>query len=125
MWHLDRIYRVLEHNRLKKNIYIGLRNLNDGFDSETIFYFSETDFAIVMQRGIEKHVGITGIEPWYKGRFYDAVGCDPYDRLTQVLIFKTFQSLNLDLQYAASYHVPTEFLKPENFFGFERVWAYI
>jgi hypothetical protein len=121
MWHINRIYKALEHNWLKKNIYYGLRNLNDGFDAETIYYFAEEDFIIVLQRCIEKEVGIHGIEPWYKGRFYGVEGCDAYDRLTQVLIFKTFQNLNLDLQYAASYHVPTKFLNLDYFFGFGKL----
>ena len=35
------------------HVFVGLENLNDGFDSESIYYFSENDFEIVLDR-VEK-----------------------------------------------------------------------
>ena len=45
--------RMKELEYLKTNVFNGLENLNDGFDSEDIFYFSESDFEIVLNR-VEK-----------------------------------------------------------------------
>ncbi len=38
---------------LDKHIFHGLKNLNTGFDADSIKYFSEDDFQIVLKR-IEK-----------------------------------------------------------------------
>ena len=64
------IHEAVTHNKMKKekylneNIFIGLKNLNDGFDAKTIYYFSETDFEIVLNRIDQLGLGIWGIEPW-------------------------------------------------------------
>jgi len=46
---------------LKKNVFFGLKNLNDVFDSESIYYYSESDFQIVLDRVENLGIGITGI----------------------------------------------------------------
>jgi len=48
---------------LKSKIFFGLENLNNGFDSESIYYFSESDFEIVLNRVEKNGIGIYGIEP--------------------------------------------------------------
>ena len=35
---MDKLDYLIEH------VFVGLENLNDGFDSESIYYFSEDDF---------------------------------------------------------------------------------
>ena len=40
--------RKKEFEYLKTNVFNGLENLNDGFDSESIYYFSESDFEIAV-----------------------------------------------------------------------------
>lgn len=60
-------------NYLKTNIFYGLKNLNNGFDLESIYYFSESDFEIVLNRVKENRVIIHGIEPWLNEGFYDVL----------------------------------------------------
>ena len=48
---------------LIENIFKELKNLNYGFDVKTIWYFSESDFEIVLNRIDELGLGIYGIEP--------------------------------------------------------------
>lgn len=69
---------------LDEKIFTGLENLNDGFDSEEVIYFSELDFQTVLE-GVEKYgLGIFGIEPWLNKEFYDVLsfedfGENPFD----------------------------------------------
>jgi hypothetical protein len=43
-------------------IYAGLQDLNTGFDSERIVWFSPADFLIVIDRCESRHVRVIGIE---------------------------------------------------------------
>ena len=47
---------------LGEAIYAGLRNVNTGFDSERIVWFSPEDFLIVIDRCESRHVRVIGIE---------------------------------------------------------------
>ncbi len=101
---------------LKTNVFVGLENLNDGFDSESIYYFSESDFQIVLNRVEEKGIGIMGIEPWKNGEFYDVMVCEdfnttPNDSKWYRKAFKEFQKRSEELQYAASYDLPNKLLE--------------
>jgi hypothetical protein len=58
---------------LDKFIFYGLENLNDGFDTLTIKYFSESDFKIVLTRIEKMKITIHGIEPWQNGTYYDVM----------------------------------------------------
>jgi len=55
--------RINEKAFLDKNIFQGLNNLNNGFDSQLIKYFSELEFEIVLKRVEKLGLGIYGIEP--------------------------------------------------------------
>lgn len=101
----------LKHDFLNKHIFQGLINLNDGFDSKTIKYFSESDFRIVLDRVEKMQIGIYGIEPWLNGHYFDiAVSqdytIDPTDPTWYRQAFEEFVSKSEHLQYSASYHVP-------------------
>ena len=96
---------------LEDKIFHGLRNLNDGFDTLSISYFSEEDFAVVLDRAAQFNLGIYGIEPWLNGKFYDVLTYkdfekEPTDESWYRLAFEQFKSLNQELQYAASYYIP-------------------
>ncbi len=99
---------------LNKHIFHGLKNLNTGFDADSIKYFSEDDFQIVLER-VEKHqIGITGIEPWKNGEFYDVLtyedfDCDPTDPKWYNEAFKKFKGL--DLQFSATYDISENLLQ--------------
>lgn len=64
---------IIKLKYLDKHIFYGLENLNDGFDAPSIKYFSEPDFGVVLKRIKDLGLGITGIEPWKDGEYYDAV----------------------------------------------------
>ena len=101
---------------LDKHVFYGLTNLNDGFDAMSIKYFSETDFKIVLDRVKEFGIGITGIEPWKDGEFYDVmiyemVTDNPADPEWYLKAFEDFKKDDKNLQYAASYSVSDKQLK--------------
>lgn len=59
-------------------MFYGLENLNVGFDAESIYYFSEFDFGIVIDR-VEKYgIAIFGIESWLNRDFYDVISFEKY-----------------------------------------------
>jgi hypothetical protein len=98
---------------LKEHVFHGLTNLNTGFDVPSIYYFSEVDFHVVLERVQALGLGIPGIEPWLAGEFFD-VACnneDCFDPKWYWACFEKFKSLNLPLQYAASFDVPEEKLQ--------------
>lgn len=97
-----------ENEYLQKNIYKGLRNLNNGFDAYTIYYFSEIDFEIVLNRVEKLGIGIHGIEPWINGHYFDVKGCGEYELESRNpkwyrKAFEEFKLTNEELLYAASY----------------------
>lgn len=101
---------------LNKHVFFDLTNLNNGFDSESIEYFSEKDFEIVLNRIQELGLGIYGIEPWKDGEFYhvevhEDYSKDPTDSNWYFNSFKRFKETGETLQYAASYFIPEELLK--------------
>ena len=103
--------RTKEFQYMKKNIFNGLDNLNDGFDSESIYYFSESDFEIVLDRVEKNGIAIFGIEPWLNGDFYDVLSFEDYktvanDSKWYRKAFTEFKSRGKNLMYSASYQVP-------------------
>lgn len=93
---------------LEENIFVGLINLNDGFDTETIKYFSESDFETVLKRVEKFNIGIFGIEPWLNKEFYDVLGFEdfggnPFDPNWYRKAFLEFKKINKNLVYSASY----------------------
>ena len=101
---------------LDSHVFVGLRNLNDGFDSPDIKYFSAHDFEIVIQRVKTLGLGIYGIEPWKDGDFYgvqvhEQVTEDPTDPNWYEGAFQEFKSSGEKLLYAATYHIPRELIE--------------
>ena len=101
---------------LDKYIFIGLTDLNDGFDGAAVKYFSQQHFEIVLSR-VEKYgLGIPGIEPFINGEFYGVTTYEDYatestDPKWYKWAFKRYVKSGEKLQYAASYYVPSELLK--------------
>ena len=103
--------RMKELEYLKTNVFNGLENLNDGFDSESIYYFSESDFEIVLDRVEKNGIGIYGIEPWVDGGFYGVLVVEdfntvPTDPNWYRKAFAEFKESGKKLMYSASYEVP-------------------
>ena len=100
---------------LKENVFYGLENLNDGFDVESILYFSELDFEIVLKRVKENGIGVNGIEPWFDNEYYDTIVAEEYnlsptDEKWYLNAFNKFREEKKKLQYSASYFVPKQLL---------------
>ena len=95
---------------LNEHIFHGLTNLNNGFDSESIKYFSSDEFEIVLQRIQKLKLGIYGIEPWLNGSLFDVLTCEdfnksPTDAQWYLQAFQQFKEMNSDLFYSASYQI--------------------
>lgn len=96
---------------LDKYIFYGLTNLNDGFDVDSIKYFNESDFEIVLNRIEELGIGIYGIEPWdmdnnyYDVKSYEEYNTNPSDSIWYRKAFEEFKATGEKLQYAASYYI--------------------
>lgn len=103
-------------NFLDEYIFYGLENRNDGFDSELIKYFSESEFEIVLDRIENLKIGINGIEPWLNGEFYDVMLPEEFNSIATDPkwyreAFSEFKKQNRELLYAATYAVPDEMMK--------------
>jgi hypothetical protein len=103
---------------LKNYIYKGLTNLNNGFDSPSIYYFDEFEFKIVLNRVEKLGLGIFGIEPWgfldkhyFDTKVYEEYSSSSTDTDWFNKAFKEFCSINEKLMYSASYYIPEELLK--------------
>lgn len=95
---------------LKSNVFFGLKNRNDGFDAESIYYFIESDFEIVMDRVEKLEIGIMGIEPWLNNEFYDVktaedYGAAPTESKWYRKAFAEFKKENQNLLYSATYKI--------------------
>lgn len=107
--------RIKELAFLDKNIFRGLKNLNNGFDAKSIKYFSESDFEIVLNRVKELGLGIFGIEPWSNGSFYEVSIFEDYtnnskDSSWYNIAFENFKKEGKGLVYSATYDIPVEIL---------------
>jgi len=100
---------------LEQHIFIDLKNMNDGFDKNTIHYFSETDFQIVLQRVEHFGIGVYGIEPWLNGKVFDVASHEDFrkkatDPRWYKKAFLTFKSRQDGLVYSATYKVSNKLL---------------
>lgn len=101
-------------NYLEKHIFKGLTDLNNGFDADSIKYFSKEEFEIVLERIEERGLGIYGIEPFKNGGFYgvwvfEEFDCKPTDATWYRLAFQDFADSGEELQYSATYYFPENF----------------
>lgn len=100
---------------LVQNIFKDLKNLNDGYNTEAIHYFSESDFETVLERIKYYGIGIYAIEPWQNGELYDVAGHEDYNKkATDSRWYKNafidFKKRQADLHYAATYKVSSKLL---------------
>ena len=99
---------------LDDNIFCDLENLNNGFDSLSISYFSPEDFMVVMERCKEKQIGIYGIESWLKDDkvYYSVKNFEdwktyPHDSKWYYDAFNQLLASGKDLMFSASYYIPS------------------
>lgn len=95
-------------NYLKTNVYFGLQNKNDGFDSESIYHFSESDFEIIIERTETIGIEILGIEVWLNNEFCDVKTAEDYKPTESKWYrkaFSDFKKENPNYIYSASYNI--------------------
>lgn len=106
----------MEQNEfLDKNVFKGLEKLTDGFAEETVPFFSESDFEIVLERAEYFGIGIYNIEPWHNGELYDVITHENLkkkatDPRWYKKAFQTFKSRQPGLRYSATYKVSAKLL---------------
>ena len=98
---------------LDQHIFYDLENLNTGFDSPGIKYFSKDDFEIILDRVESFNLSIFGIEPWPEGRFGGVMTCEDYnsspsDPKWYRAAFQYFLDCGITSHFAASYGLPDE-----------------
>ena len=107
--------RKLKAEYLDQYLFGYLRNLNDGFDSSGIAYFSEQNFEKVLGRIQQLGLGVYGIEPWMDGEYFSVDTFESYNTQSEdpkwyFTAFEKFKQLKKPLQYSASYHVSEDLL---------------
>lgn len=61
-----------------------MNNLNSGIDAQSIFYFTEQQFEIVLQKvKALKAIGLYGIEVWKDGEFWEVSTFESYNSCPQ------------------------------------------
>lgn len=109
---------------LKKNIFQNLKNLNEEPDS--VYFFSESDFEIVLARIEKLGIGIYKIEPRLEDDLLAVKINEDYrkkatDSRWYKKAFSQFKKQQANLQYSASYKVSDRLLNRENTFNDKEV----
>ncbi len=105
-----------EQKFLEHYVFQGLKNLNNGFDSKCIYYFSKEDFEIVLNRVEFFKIGILGVEPWPDGSYRTTllVNDSEYqadDPQWYRAAFKQLLDMGITSHFSASYFVPDQLLE--------------
>ncbi len=100
---------------LEKNVFTGLKNLNDGFDQVNTHYFSESDFEAVLKKVAYYGIGLYEIKTWFNGEFYAVIEHEDFkkkatDPKWYNKAFLTFKTRQAGLAYSASYKVSKKLL---------------
>ncbi|CAM1334650.1 hypothetical protein [Tenacibaculum aestuariivivum] len=108
-------YQIKKDEYLKTNVFNELKNVNDGFDSKWIYYFSESNFQIVLNRVKKLGIGITKFQPCINGGFYVPAVVEFYDTFSADSkwyqeAFDNFKITKKNLKNSASYVVPKKLL---------------
>ncbi len=100
---------------LSLHIFTGLKNLNDGFNAESVLHFSEADFETILDRIEHSGIGVHKIEPWLNGELFGADTNEKHkkkatDARWYKKAFKTFRLGQTGLTYSATYGVSPKLL---------------
>ena len=103
---------MTEKEFLELNVFYGLKNVNHGYDSETIWHFSADDFKIVMDRSEELDLNILGIECWEKEeekftKYYEDYKIPKWHRRA----FDEMTTNHAPCIYTSTFDVPAYFLR--------------
>ncbi len=103
---------------LEKHIFTDIQKIHQKSDANTIPYFSEADFAIILERIEHFGIGIYGIEPWHNDKMYDVKTNEDFrkkatDPKWYKRAFFEFKKQQANLQYAATYRISDKLLAKE------------
>lgn len=99
-------------------IFKGLTDLNDGFDADSIKYFSKTEFKVILNRVENLGLKIYGIELWKDREYCDTKTFEfHYPNIAHAddpqwyrHAFNELVKVEENLQFSASYGVPDTLL---------------
>ena len=96
---------------LKQNLYYGVTNLNNGFDSPKIWYFNKEDFEILLDRVERLKIGIAGIECCPDGCFgtvkvHELYGMSPFDPKWYRRAFENLLVEGFSSYFSVTFDVP-------------------
>jgi hypothetical protein len=99
----------------EKNIFLDLENLNEAFETDSIWYFSEPDFEIVLGRIEQFGIGIYSMNTRSDGASYEVKINEDYrkkatDPKWYKQAFLEFKRKEATLQYSATYKVSDKLL---------------
>ena len=101
---------------LEKHIFTDLKNLNEGSDKETVSYFSEADFEILLEKVMEHGKKVNyKIESWVDGEVSAVATHEDFkkkatDPKWYKKAFLTFKSRQPGLSYSGDYKVSNKLL---------------
>lgn len=100
---------------LSSHIFTGLKNLNDGFDEESVHHFSAEDFELVLERVEHSGIGVHKIDPWLEGKLHGSDNNEKHrkkatDSRWYKKAFKTFKMGQEGLTYSATFSVSKKLL---------------
>ncbi len=103
---------------LEKHIFTDLQNLNKNVEADSIYSFSELDFATILERIEHFGIGIYAIEPWFEGNVYDTKTNEDYrkkatDPKWYKRAYSEFKKRQADLQYTATFRISDKLLAKE------------
>lgn len=105
-----------EEEFLDKYVFYDLEDLNDGFDSPSIKYFSKDDFEKILDRAEFYRLKIFGIEPWPDRQFFNVRVYEEYDTSADNPewyrdAYDRFLEEGVTSYFSATYGVPENLLK--------------
>jgi len=100
---------------LEQHVFTDLKNLNEGFAENPVYYFSEEDFEIVLQRIEYFGIGIYKIETLSNNELIDNSTHDDFNKKATDCrwykkAFSTFKTRQSKLYYTATYKVSNKLL---------------
>ena len=109
----------MEQNEfLEQNVFTKLVNLNTEFDKNPVYYFSEADFELVLQRVEHFGIGLYTIEPRFNDAPFDVSNHESYkkkatDAKWYNKAFLTSKHRQPGMEYSATYKVSAKLLARE------------
>lgn len=103
---------MTEREFLELNVFYDLKNMNEGYDHDSIWHFNADDFKKVMERAENLNLKMLGIECWEKAeekftKYYEDYNIDNWHRQA----FEELVTNHSPCIYTATFDVPAYFLR--------------